>query len=177
MTARLLASGVAALTIIGAAAAGMTPAARASTDQSGIRVQRVTRGPYAQDTTTIPLGSCLSSLSSVFCSGGDGAEEAPPPGYAAPSSPPPDYAEQQPPSDELPMESSERPAEPAESGEVPEASGERPTESGGDDLEGVVRVPDSFDDTTVPDEPLPGYRRVDPEAPLNPWALWGQAFL
>jgi hypothetical protein len=49
MTTKLLASGIAAITAVGAAATGMTPVAMASTGPAGIHVQPVT-GTYALDT-------------------------------------------------------------------------------------------------------------------------------
>jgi hypothetical protein len=57
MAVKLLASGVAAVAAIGAAAVSMTPVAMASTGQAGVQMPLGTRGlgPYAQDMTRIPL--------------------------------------------------------------------------------------------------------------------------
>jgi hypothetical protein len=48
MTAKPLARRVAVIAAIGAAAAGMTPVAMATTGQAGLQALPITRGPYAQ---------------------------------------------------------------------------------------------------------------------------------
>jgi hypothetical protein len=69
MTAKLLASGMAAVAAIGAAATGMTPVAMASTGPAGIQVP-IALGPYAQagdddrtDSTTPFNGNSVSESS------------------------------------------------------------------------------------------------------------------